>query len=361
MYRYLLILIPYFVMLFAIYRHLRKIRGLKPAVAGKIKVSVVVACKNEETNIPDLLVNLAKQDYPLNSFEVIIVDDHSSDRTMAAAQCFSYHLDLKIIQNDGSGKKHAIKTGIDAARGELILTTDADCSMEAGWIRTVSAFFELHKPDLILAPVMFAGSNSVFGKFQELEFLSLQAITAGTAMGDNGTMCNGANLAFRKTAYLKNADQLRFDIATGDDVFLLHSMKARNGKIMWLESEDATVTTEFSPDISSFFRQRKRWASKSTAYRDPYSITLGIVTFVTNLLLTCLLAAAVFKSEYINVFFAAFLIKSVPDFILLMNTTGRYKKRNLMWWFLPSQIVYPFYVVAIATFALFSFPSRKGT
>lgn len=361
MYRYLLILIPYVVMLFAIYRHLLKIRGLSPALSGKIPVSVVVACKNEQANISDLLVNLSKQDYPLSSFEVIVVDDHSTDRTLAAAQCFSYHLDLKIISNAGVGKKHAIKTGVGAAKGDLIITTDADCSMDTGWIRTIVAFFELQKPDLILAPVMLTHSKSFLGKFQELEFLSLQAITAGTALGYNGTMCNGANLAFKKSAYLNNEVNLRFDIATGDDVFLLHSMKAAKEKIVWLESDEATVTTGHAPGLNSFLRQRRRWASKSTAYRDPYSITLGIVTFVTNLLLPVLLIAALFDPGFLKVFFAAILIKSVPDFFLLMNTTGRYKKRNLMWWFLPSQIVYPLYVVTVASFALFSFPSRKGT
>lgn len=361
MYRYLLILIPYVVMLFAIYRHLLKIRSLRPALSGKIPVSVVIACRNEQENIPDLLVSLSKQDYPLSSFEVIIVDDHSTDRTSAAARCFSYHLDLKVMPNAGSGKKHAIKTGVGAAKGELIITTDADCSMNSGWIRTIVAFFELQKPGLILAPVRLSHSKSFFGKFQELEFLSLQAITAGTAAGNNGTMCNGANLAFRKSAYFANAGNLRFDIPTGDDVFLLHSMKAAKEKIVWLESDEATVTTESAPGLTSFLRQRKRWASKSTAYRDPYSIILGIVTFVTNLLLPVLLIAALFDPGFMKVFFAAFLIKSVPDFLLLLNTTGRYKKRNLMWWFLPSQIVYPLYVVTVAFIALLSSPSRRGT
>ena len=170
-------------------------------------------------------------------------------------------------------------------------------------------------------------------------------------MGDP-VMCNGANLAFTREAYLDNAANLRFDIATGDDVFLLHSMKKQKRRIKWLESIDSIVETAASPDIKSFLRQRKRWASKSTSYRDLFSIILGIVTFVTNLVMAGTLVASLAHTKYFYIFLIMFFVKSVPDYLVLQDTTKRYGRKNLMWWFLPCQLLYPFYVIIVAAFAL---------
>ncbi len=352
-YWYLPILtIPYFILLLVVYRQLRRIRPFLTEVSPSTFVSVVIACKDEQENLPDLLVKLSAQDYPLNRFEVIIADDHSTDKTIAAARCYEYHLNLKININEGSGKKHALKTGILAANGNLIVTTDADCAPPAAWLRTIVSFYEEHAPDMIICPVELSAVKGFFGRFQQLEFLSLQAVTAGTTSGNNAVMCNGANLAFTKDAWLENQENLRFDIATGDDVFLLHSMKKKKSNILWLESHDSTIVTDGAPDFASFLSQRKRWASKSTAYRDTYSIILGIVTFVTNAALAFLLVSSIFNHQFLTGFLLAFILKSIPDFILLMNVTKRYGRRKLMWWFLPSQIVYPFYVLIVAGFAL---------
>jgi cellulose synthase/poly-beta-1,6-N-acetylglucosamine synthase-like glycosyltransferase len=146
---------------------------------------------------------------------------------------------------------------------------------------------------------------------------------------------------------------LRFDIATGDDVFLLHSMKKHKSKISWLESQETIIVTDPCPDVKSFFKQRKRWASKSSAYKDHFSIILGIVTFVTILTQASLFIGAFFDLMLMKAFLIVLLLKSVPDFMLLLNTTKRYGRKELMNWFLPSQLIYPFYVLIIAGFSVF--------
>ena len=84
---------------------------------------------------------------------------------------------------------------------------------------------------------------------RSLSILSLQGITAGTAMAGNGIMCNGANLAFTRNTYLNHMENLQFGLPTGDDVFLLHSLKKEaDSKIMWLESSDAIVYHFFISD-----------------------------------------------------------------------------------------------------------------
>jgi biofilm PGA synthesis N-glycosyltransferase PgaC len=232
----------------------------------------------------------------------------------------------------------------------------------AGWkIRSIAAFYEKYKPEMIICPVQIKESPGLFGKFQELEFLGLQGITAGTAIAGDSTMCNGANLSFTRVAYIDNADNLHDEIASGDDIFLLHSLKKKsNSKILWLESSDATVTAEASPGLISFLRQRKRWISKGKSYSDKFTILLGIVTFVTILVHWVLLVAVFLNQAFLTVLLAVFLLKSIPDFLILNNTSVRYRKPKLMYWFIPAQIVYPIYVLAVAVYSLLS-PDRRGT
>jgi biofilm PGA synthesis N-glycosyltransferase PgaC len=342
----LILVLPYIILLLKIRRDLSRIRQFSSVNACSSFISVIVACRNESNNITKVLKDIALQDYPASLFEVIIVDDNSSDQTFNIASGFTEIKNLKVLKNKGSGKKMAVASGVDSAKGELILTTDADCSMGKRWISTVASFYTLHKPDLIICPVVLKSSQGFFSKFQELEFLSLQGVTAGTAIAGASTMCNGANLAFTKEVFLNHSKNLHYEIPSGDDVFLLHSVKKDKGfGIMWLESGDATVTASASGTISLFLSQRRRWISKGKAYNDRSTIILAIVTFVTILTQIVILISGFFRPAFFLVFAAFVVLKSIPDFMLLLNTAKRYGKRDLMRWFIPSQLVYPFYVI----------------
>jgi cellulose synthase/poly-beta-1,6-N-acetylglucosamine synthase-like glycosyltransferase len=354
-----ILILPYFLILLKIYRNLLKIKPFFLTGEPATFVSLIIACRNEEEHLPELLRDISEQDYPSALFEIILVDDNSTDRTVEVASRDKGSFNILIINNNGKGKKQAIRTGIGSAAGILIVTTDADCRMGKNWLRTIAAFYEKHKPDMIICPVQIESTPGLFGRFQELEFLSLQGITAGSAYADNGTMCNGANLAFTREAYLKNAGNLNFGIPSGDDVFFLHSLKKQKGSaILWLESRLATVTTESSPGVISYLKQRRRWISKSKAYSDKFAILLGIVTFITIFLQLSLLFAVIINQVFIPVFLTVLLIKSVPDFLILFNTSSRYGRVDLMKWFLPVQLLYPFYVLAVVLYALI-LPERK--
>lgn len=355
-----ILLLPYFFLFLKIYRGLSKIKSFVVTNNPATFVSVVVACRNEQENLPILLDCINSQDYPKDLFEVIIVDDNSTDRTFETISSLPCPVNKIAIYNKGTGKKQAIRTGINASSGLLIITTDADCHMGKTWIRSIAAYYENHKPDMIICPVQIEGQCGFFGKFQELEFLGLQGITAGSAFYGNGTMCNGANLSFTREAYLSNADNLHSEIASGDDIFLLHSLKKESSsKISWLESFDTIVTTASSPTVVSFLNQRKRWISKGTAYKDGFTIFLGIVTFVTISLQVALMVAAIINQAFIPVIISIFLLKSVPDFLILLNTSVRYRKSELLIWFIPAQFVYPFYVLGVVLYS-FIFPEKRN-
>jgi cellulose synthase/poly-beta-1,6-N-acetylglucosamine synthase-like glycosyltransferase len=350
----LILLIPYLFLLLRIYLGLKKIQPFKSQNSPGIFVSVIVACRNEQKNLPSLLSDITLQDYEPEMFELIIVDDNSTDSTFKIASGYNGIRNIKVLKNLQSGKKNAIKTGVKACTGELVVTTDTDCRVGKSWLKTIVSFYAEHKPELIIGPVVLKGKGGFFQDFQELEFLSLQGITSGTAMNEDPVLCNGANLAFTRESYLSHSENLHYEKVSGDDVFLLHSLKRKNeNKILWLESGNSMVTTFASETLSSFFRQRARWISKSGAYSDSSTIILAIVTFVTIMLLPILLIAGIFNPVFIMVFFVAFTLKSIPDFLILQDTTSRYGKKSLLRWVFLSQIFYTYYIVVVVIKALF--------
>jgi cellulose synthase/poly-beta-1,6-N-acetylglucosamine synthase-like glycosyltransferase len=295
------------------------------------------------------------QDYKRELFELIIIDDNSSDSTREIASGYKNIKNIKVLRNPESGKKKAIRTGVEACAGELVITADADCRAGRGWLKNIVSFYAGHKPEMIIGAVGMRGTDGFFQSFQQLEFMSLQGITAGTALTGSPVMCNGANLAFTRESYLVHAENMRYDKVSGDDVFLLHSIKKLKGnRIMWLESEESRVSTFTSETTSSFFRQRARWISKAGAYTDFDTISLAIITFVAVMLQPFLIIAGIFNPEFLLVLPAAILLKSIPDYLILQNTTSRYGNRNLMKWFLPSQILYTFYVLTLIPKAIIS-------
>jgi poly-beta-1,6-N-acetyl-D-glucosamine synthase len=348
-----ILILPYIILLLKYYIILIQPETFKASVEPVTFVSVVVACHNEQRNLPHLLTSIARQNYPKYLFEVVIVNDGSTDKTFEIAAGFTTISNILALNNEGEGKKLALRTGIKSAKGNLIITTDADCSMGENWIRTIAAFYEKESPDMIICPVKLDSLPGCFGRLQELEFLSLQGITAGCALSGDATLCNSANLAFTREVYLNHSDNLYDEINSGDDIFLLHSLKdEKQSVIKWLESLDAMVTTASSATFSSFLKQRSRWISKGKAYKDRETINLGIVTFIATCLQISYLVAGLINTTLIWVFLFVIILKSIPDFLILLNTSGRYSKRKLMWWFLPGQLIYPFYVLSVVFYSL---------
>lgn len=350
---YLIILLPYFLILIRIYLSLTKIKPFVNKSGGDIFLSIIVPCRNEEKNLPLLLSDIAGQTYYPGMFELIIVDDNSADASYALARGFSKIKNMKVLRNAGSGKKRAIRTGIESSSGNLVITADADCRMGHDWLETISACYIAEKPDMIICPVKLESGKGFFRRFQELEFLGLQGITAGTANDGNPVMCNGANLAFKREVYYRHSANLHEELSSGDDIFLLHSIKNESGsRIIWLESSEAVAITSASGTLFSFLRQRARWISKSGSYDDKFTKVLAIVTFVTIAVQILILAVGIFSARLLIILGIYTALKSIPDFLILSNTTLRYGESKLMRWFVPSLLVYPLYVLAAGLFSL---------
>lgn len=319
-----------------------------------IKVSVLIAARNEANNIERLLQSLERQTFPKELFEVIIVDDHSEDDTRKIIADFienNREISIKLLAAEGVGKKNAISQALHNADNEYIIVTDADCELNTQWIESIVAFYQKSGAKMILAPVLLSPAENLFEKMQVLEHLSLIGSTAGSAAIGFPVMCNGANMAYERDAALEVEKQRHdFDIPSGDDMFLLEQFVKNYGSknVRFLLNKATIVKTKTCKTIKEFFRQRRRWVSKSKAYTNWKIILTALIVFLFNLSVISLFISAFFIPALWSLYILFTLLKFFIDFPILKNITNFMNQRNLMKWMLPLEFIYPFYVVFTA-------------
>ena len=319
-----------------------------------VKVSVLIAARNEEKNIEKLLESLKKQSFSKELFEVIIVNDHSTDNTDEIINDFinkNKELDVKLLKAEKKGKKHAISQALHSAINELVIVTDADCVLNDLWIESIVGFYQEEKCKMILAPVLLSPAENLFEKMQVLEHLSLIGSTAGSASIGFPVMCNGANMAYERKAALE-VEKFRKDfyIPSGDDMFLLEQFVKCYGhnNVKFLLSKSAVVKTKTCKTIKDFFRQRRRWVSKTKSYTSWKVIVTALIVLFFNLSIISLLVSAFFVPALWSIYILLTLLKFFIDFPLLKNITNFMNQGSLLKWVLPLEIIYPFYVVFTA-------------
>ncbi|MDA3952252.1 MAG: glycosyltransferase [Bacteroidales bacterium] len=329
---------------------------------SKNHLSIVVACRNEEQNIPNLLEALLNQTYPKEKIEIIIIDDHSEDNTIKIIDKYSEDFDfIKLLRlpESKSGKKEAIAFGVKNSSSEIIITTDADCTMNKYWLRTLVNYYDQFKPKLLVGPVAFKNRKTLLIQLQCLEFLSLVGSGAGAIGINHAIMSNGANLLFEKSAFLES--KLYYNYASGDDVFfMLHIKKKYKKAIKFIKSKNAIVYTKAEKSIRGLFNQRLRWTSKSKMYRDFDIIFTAIIVTLTNLVLVFSFAYSIFNFSFFSTFITIFILKSIFDLSILIPVSRFFHQQKLLWLFLPLQFKYPFYIILTVSFGLIGNFNWKG-
>ena len=330
-----------------------------------IKISVIIPARNEEENIGKLLSSLEKQTYPPHLFEVIVVDDHSTDNTAAVVNGYSF---VKLIQLEvdkiNSYKKKAIETGIAAASGDLIVTTDADCIVQENWLKTIFSFKERTNAVFIAAPVVLKNESNLLQTFQALDFLVLQGITAASVQKKFHNMCNGANLAYERKAFFEvNGFSGIDNIASGDDMLLMQKIAKRfPEKISYLLSKDVIVTTQAAKTWKEFFSQRIRWASKATNYNDiKIFSTLFLVYFFNCALLALFISGFWMHFLWLGLI-SILILKTIIELIFIYPVAKFYNKQNLIKWFpffQPMHIVYTVIAGWLGVFGSFEWKGRR--
>lgn len=330
------------------------------------KISVVIAARNEEENIPDLMQGLQQQTYPKELFEVILVDDHSTDATVIMAKRYDHVKVLSLTNGSdiNSHKKKAIETGIAAATGDLIVTTDADCIPPPGWLETIAAFKEETNAVFIAAPVRFSCNSSLLQIFQAMDFMVLQGITGAAVFRKHLAMSNGANLAYEKKVFDEAGGFKGINhIASGDDMLLMHKIaKLHPSRIYYLKSRAAIVPTLPMTTWKKFFNQRIRWASKATQYNDRRIFPVLLLVYLVNLSFPILILAG-FRNAHFFLYALAFvLFKTAVELPLFANLANFFSLRwtiRLFPLFQPLHISYTIISGLLGQFGKYEWKGRK--
>ena len=312
---------------------------------NRTRISIIIPARNEETNIGNLLIAIQQQTYPADSFEVIVIDDHSKDRTVEIANQFRF-VQLVQLHDDSfnSSKKKAIETGIAIAKNEWIVTTDADCIPSENWLTTIASFIEEKNPVCLAAPVVFSGNNSLLQLFQSLDFLVLQGITAASVEKKTHPMSNGANMAYEKNVFHTVKGFTGIDsIASGDDMLLMNKiMKDYPNRVHYLKSRQAIVTTQPQQSWSDLFNQRKRWASKTFYYKSPKLFSALLLVYLFNFSFLFLLVAGFAETRYWFYLVCMWVAKTIIEFPFVYSVATFYNRRSLMKYFFLLQ---PFHIL----------------
>mgnify|MGYP005666812251 CR=1 FL=1 len=325
---------------------------------SKFFVSVVIPARNESEHIQKTIQSILNQSYPSTLFEIIVVDDHSEDNTSILVadmnkdnvQLVSMK-DIPLQPGEVAYKKRSIEEGVKVAKGEIIVTTDADCTHHKDWLKTIVSSFEHKKVNMISGPVLFNYENNWFQKFQALDFLGMIGITASSIKLGMFNLANGANLAYRKSVFNQVGGFAGIDKkASGDDMLLIYKFaQVDASKVVFLKSNKAIVYTDCAKNLNEFIQQRLRWTSKSFEYQDKrITYILAFVYLVNVLLFTSLLLALLKMNAYFALlFFAQFTAMSLVDFIFLKKVSEYFDRNKLLKAFVPSQFIHVVYILII--------------
>jgi len=328
-------------------------------------VTVLIAMRNEEANIAHLLQSLANQSH--QSFEAILLNDHSTDATLKVLEAnLQNYPFLKCINlpEGVSGKKKALSLGVAQSKADWILCTDADCELPHSWINTMLSFAEMEAKVFVSGPVQFRLGSSWFTRWQALEFAGLISLGAAGIFRKSPTMCNGANILYRKDVFERVGGYAgNEEIASGDDQFLMHRIfEILPDAVGFCKKEEAIVLTKPSANIKDFISQRIRWASKNGQFeRRAVSWEMNGVWMMSAFIILNLILA-VFDSAFFYAFLLLILGKGIVEYWFYTNTLSFFKLSSLrrnFWLSELFQVIYVFCIALLGKFVRYEWKGRK--
>lgn len=339
----------------------------------KYRVSVIIAARNEENNIGDILNDLVQQSYPMDRYEVIVANDQSHDCTADVVSQFSQTfphiklLNIDTVPPNFSPKKYAIQTAVDMASGDIILATDADCRVGPAWIETMVSYFGLD--------VGFVIGFSQFGakgekqnfieRFQAFDFVTLMGAAVGTTNLGFPLAATGQNLGYRKSTfqhiggYKKVAHRV-----SGDDVLLLQLVrKYSNAKIVFAGDPKSFAVSAPQSTLKGFINQRKRWASNGSIQM---KLNFGFFLYLMQVLLfnaalLISIPAAIITGQYLQTVLICLAVRILSEFAIALRSAFYFNRTDLLKYFpiwFVSQIPYIVGVGLAGTFGKFQWKER---
>jgi glycosyltransferase involved in cell wall biosynthesis len=357
----LLILLIYVVFIAQLIYGFNKVKTFeKTELKPKTTFSIIVPFRNEAKNLPKLLNSISNLNYPKELFEIILIDDFSTDTSEKI--CIQWRMANGLIEStllenlrlSNSPKKDAISRAVPILKHEWMVTTDADCVVNKNWLSTLDNFIQQKNPEMVVGAVVYKTKNNWFHHFQQLDLMSLQGTTIGSFGIGKPFMCNGANFAYTKKFFLELGGFGGINsTASGDDVLLLQkAVASKIDKVHYLKSVDFIVKTKPENDFFLLFMQRVRWASKTTSYKNIYAKSLAVVVLLMNISLVVGFGLwAIGKIGIWNIS-SIFLVKYVVDYLLLYKSNDYLNKGKYL---LPlaSSLIYPVFSSIVGIYSLF--------
>ncbi len=312
-------------------------------------VSVIVAARNEEKFLPALLKDLSKQDYPKDKIEFLIVDDRSTDDTWTIITKHEQTdkrfkgLQIRAVNPHLVSKKNALTQAIDKARGEIIITTDADCRVPDTWVYSMQNHFNSETGAVVGYSRVAKGDGSLFARYQQVDFLALMSANAGSLGWGRVVSGSGQNMAFRKNLFNKvGGYQDISDNPSGDDVFLIVQI-GKLAAVRFNSDHRSFVDTHPSPGIGSFISQRMRWSFDVGILIkfNPFPLVFLGSAFVFNLILLMNLLFPALRTVPV---FTVFIFKALLDSLVIGLGAHRLKTLVSLPALLAWTLIQPFYI-----------------
>ncbi len=316
--------------------------------------TVVVAARNEEDKILECISSLDKLEYPEGKLEIILVNDHSTDKT---GEIISNFIDnkpkFKMIvpqQAIGSlkGKTNALANALRIASGEIILTTDADCIVNPKWVKTLCSYYT--------GNVAFVGGfttqedRNAFEGMQAIDFLNLLTVASGALNLGQPLAAIGNNMSYKKSVYQEVGGYEGIPFSITEDFNLLRSIHdLKKYKCIYPVEKDSVITSKACPDFKSLYWQKKRWGVGGTE-----SDLIGYLIMTWGYIAKAAMVLTQFFFSITNLYLCVF--KVTVDFFFIKPVFNRLNLRMKFLHFAAFEIYYIIYVLALPFVVL---PNRK--
>lgn len=320
--------------------------GAKPG----IPVSIIVCARNEAKNLEVLLPQLLHQ--TAGNYEVIIVDDQSTDNTKTVLEKFANYPNLQILHRNiknsrDAGKKAALAAGIEAAQYEWLLLTDADCRVTKRWLLTMRQNF-IPKNAFVLAYGGYEKKKGLLNKMIRYDTVFIAMQYAGFALRGIPYMGVGRNLAYRKSVFTGYGGfQSHRHVLSGDDDLWINQQATKSNTAVELQPESFTYS-EPETSLIDWMVQKRRHFSTAKYYKTRHLFWLGgeIFSRLVFYLLFVVLLVAAFSPALVALFLMRWLVL-FPVFFLICR---RFKEKDL-------PLYFPFFDLILPVFNLFIYLS----
>lgn len=292
--------------------------GKKSNITFKQKLSIIIAAKNEEENINSLFDSLELLNYPKENFEVIIIDDNSTDKTAELIQSrISDKNNFALIIADEKkfeGKKGALSIGIENARNNFIVITDADCKPETNWLNAIAGGLD-YGYDFVFGVAPIKTGKTLVEKLSAFENLRNSYLTIA-AVGLNIPYSAAArSFAFRKTSFISIGGYLNTtETLSGDDDLLIREAVKNKMLIGTVIEPDTLVYSAAPKSFNEYFKQKKRHLQTSFHYLFKQKIFLGFWHLINLISLISIVLGLISP-----ILALPFVVKVIYDFFLVIR------------------------------------------